>query len=100
MKITLYPILQTDALPPQQRGEAMIFYTVRYRVSYANGENSAIRFAEMMADTPEEASDKVTRLEFQRTDEQPIRRVNIRAVQIADSAARRSPKEPIKGERD
>ena len=76
----------------------MVFYTVRYRVSYANGESSAIRFAEMMADTPEEASDKVTRLEFQRTDEQPIRRVNIRAVQIADSVTRRAPKESAKGE--
>ena len=71
----------------------MIFYTVRYRVSYASGDSSPIKWLEVMADTPEEASEKVTRLEFQRTDEQPIRRVNIRAVEIVDPVERKAPKQ-------
>jgi len=50
----------------------MIFYTVRYRVSYASGDSSPIKWLEVMADTPEEASKKVTRLEFQRTDDSPF----------------------------
>ena len=62
----------------------MIFYTIRYRVAYANGESSPIKFSEMMADTPEEASEKVKRFEFQRTDAHPIRSINIRAVEIVD----------------
>ena len=64
-----------------------IFYTVRYRVAYADGKNSPIKFKEVMADTPEEASEKVTRLEFQRPDGHPIRSVNIRAVEIGDPPA-------------
>ena len=60
----------------------MIFYNIRYRVAYANGESSPIKFKEVMADTPEGASEQVTRLEFQRTDAHPIRSVNIRAVEI------------------
>jgi hypothetical protein len=62
----------------------MIFYTVRYRVAYADGESSPIKFSDVMADTPEDASEKVKRLEFQRTDAHPIRSVNIRAVEIVD----------------
>jgi hypothetical protein len=62
----------------------MIFYTVRYRVAYADGESSPIKFTDVMADTPEDASEKVKRLEFQRTDAHPIRSVNIRAVEIVD----------------
>jgi len=62
----------------------MIFYTVRYRVAYANGESSPIKFSEVMAGTPDEASEKVKRFEFQRTDAHPIRSINIRAVEIVD----------------
>ena len=62
----------------------MTFYTVRYRVAYANGESSPIKFSEVMAGTPDEASEKVKRFEFQRTDAHPIRSVNIRAVEIVD----------------
>jgi hypothetical protein len=62
----------------------MIFYTVRYRVAYANGESSPIKVSEVMAGTPDEASEKVKRFEFQRTDAHPIRSVNIRAVEIVD----------------
>jgi hypothetical protein len=72
-------------MPPLRDGrrlDGMIFYTVRYRVAYANGESSPIKFSEMMADTPEEASEKVKRFEFQRTNAHPIRSVNIRAVEI------------------
>jgi hypothetical protein len=36
----------------------------------------------VMAGTPDEASEKVKRFEFQRTDAHPIRSVNIRAVEI------------------
>ena len=64
----------------------MIFYTVRYRVAYADGESSPIKFSDVMADTPEDASEKVKRLEFQRTDAHPIRSVNIRTVEIGDKA--------------
>ena len=64
--------------------DGMIFYTVRYRVAYANGESSPIKFSEVMAGTPDEASEKVKRFEFQRTDAHPIRSVNIRAVEIVD----------------
>ena len=62
----------------------MTFYTVRFRVAYADGESSPIKFTEVMADTPEEASEKVTRLEFQRPDGHPIRSVNVRTVEIVD----------------
>jgi hypothetical protein len=75
----------------------MIFYTVRYRVAYGNGESSPIMFKEVMADNPEEASAKVTRLEFQRADAHPIRSVNIRAVEIVDQAERRAPKKQANG---
>jgi hypothetical protein len=64
----------------------MIFYTVRYRVAYANGESSPILFKEVMAANPEQASAHVTRLEFQRTDAHPIRCVNVRAVEIVKRA--------------
>jgi hypothetical protein len=64
----------------------MIFYTVRYKVAYANGKSSPIMFKEVMADNPEEASAHVTRLEFQRTDAHPIRSVNVRAVEIVKPA--------------
>jgi hypothetical protein len=76
----------------------MTFYTVRYRVAYANGESSPIKFKEVMADNPEEASANVTRLEFQRTDAHPIRSVNVRAVEIVDPVEERAPNEPANGE--
>jgi len=60
----------------------MIFYTVRYRVAYANGESSPIKFSEVMADTPDESSEKVKYFEFQRTNAHPFRSVAIRAVEI------------------
>ena len=60
--------------------------------------SSPIKFTEVMADTPEEASDKVTRLQFQLPDGPPIRSVNIRAVEIADTVERRSPKKPANGD--
>ena len=53
-------------------------------MAYADGESSPIKFTDVMADTPEDASEKVKRLEFQRTDAHPIRSVNIRAVEIVD----------------
>jgi hypothetical protein len=64
----------------------MIFYTVRYRVAYANGKSSPIMFKEVMADNPDEASAQVTRLEFQRRDAHPISSFNIRAVEIVKPA--------------
>jgi hypothetical protein len=75
----------------------MIIYTVRYRVLYANGKSSPIMFKEVMADTPEEASVTVTRLEFQRTDAHPIRSVNIRAVEIVKPVARTELTKPVSG---
>jgi len=60
----------------------MIFYTIRYRVAYANGESSPIKFSEVMADTSDEASEKVKYFEFRRTNAHPFRSVVIRAVEI------------------
>ena len=76
----------------------MTYYTVRYRVAYADGASSSIQFKDVLADTAAEASEKVTRLEFQRPDGQPIRSVNIRAVEIVDPVERRAPKRPPDGE--
>ena len=60
----------------------MTSYSVRYRVCYADGDSSPIKVTEIMADTSEEASEQVTRLEFQSQDCPPIRSVNIRAVEL------------------
>jgi hypothetical protein len=51
-------------------------------------------FKKVMADNPEEASAKVTHLEFQRTDAHPIRSVNVRAVEIVDQDKPSAPKNP------
>ena len=69
---------------PDSWNNAMIFYAVRYRVCYADGDSSPIKVTEIMADTPDEASAHVTRLEFQRQDCPPVRSVNVRAVEIVD----------------
>ena len=74
----------------------MTYYTVRYRVAYADGASSPIQFKDVMADTPEEASEKVTRLEFQRPEGQPIRSVKIRAVEMVNRAERKAPNGPEK----
>src|SRR5258708_4893502 len=71
---------------PDSWNNAMIFSAVGSRVCSAEGDSSPIRVTEIMADTPEEASARVTRLEFQRRDCPPVRSVNIRAVEIVDRA--------------
>ena len=66
-------------------------YAVRYRVRYSDGGDSPIKVAEIVADTPEQASEQVIRFELRRPDSRRIRVVNVRAVEVID----RPPNNPV-----